>query len=98
MVILAVAVLAWLYPNEPVPKPRDFARIYKDNKPAGHVTFSRLEPVLMGQYTILPDEHLPLSIGEVLEFRDSHCVIIEVEEDVPKGTMQERVNCRIIGH
>ena len=42
--------------------------------------------------------HLPLSIGEVLEFRDLHCVIIEVEEDVPKGTMQERVNCRIIGH
>jgi hypothetical protein len=82
-----IATLAWFYPNEPVPAKTDPNFIYKLGSRIGHVQQFRLDPVLMGQFALRIDQSKKLSVGEVIEFHDSHCVIIAADGEKLTGSL-----------
>jgi hypothetical protein len=98
-----VAVLAWLYPNEPAPTVNDRNFVYKAGAQIGHVQLFRLDPVLMGQFALRIDQADKLQLADVIEFHDTHCVIVTLEGE--HSTLSagrsiftyEHIDCRIIG-
>ena len=103
VIAIIIAGISWLYPNEPIPTKTNPNFIYKFGSRIGHVQLFRLDQVLMGQFALRIDQAEKLSLAEVIEFHDTHCVIIVVEGEhstVIEGRSvftYDHIDCRIIG-
>jgi hypothetical protein len=103
LIAIIIAGASWLYPNEPIPTKTNPNFIYKSGSRIGHVQLSRLDQVLMGQFALRIDQAEKLNPSEVIEFHDTHCVIIVIEGE--HSTLIEgrsvytydHIDCRIIG-
>jgi hypothetical protein len=103
VIAIIIAGISWLYPNEPIPTKTNPNFIYKFGSRIGHVQLFRLDQVLMGQFALRIDQAEKLTPAEVIEFHDTHCVIIVVEGEhstVIEGRSvftYDHIDCRIIG-